>query len=105
MVWGFIGGLCFVVILEVAGKLSYDRALSSLQDGVEAHKRGDPFTVDEALSRVKRPPRNLGVEGSGQEIYEWRWPSLFKTYRLKIVASAKDHVVTDLKAGDQASSE
>lgn len=105
IVWGLIGALCLIALIELAGKLSYDRALADLQNGLHGHTRENPFTKDVALKLVRRPPRELTtvVEGNDRKKYEWKWFSIFKpkSYRIEIIVNPKDQFVEGVRTGPE----
>ena len=72
IVWGLIGALCLVVLVELAGKLSYDRALANLQEGRKSHTAETGFTKDLAIKLVEGRPRRNDQKKSKEAPQELR---------------------------------
>jgi hypothetical protein len=105
LVWGLIGVLCVVALIELAAKLSYDRALAGLTNARAQQTRNDPFTRSDALASVPRKPveTTTEVDGAERKTYVWTWFSLFKTYRIELYVTAKDDYVIDFRTGETSS--
>ena len=102
LVWGLIGALCVVGMIEGAALLSYNRAFNLLQTAVKEQTAENPLTIDAAKALVGRKPdkeQTVTTNGIEQVICEWRWLSLFKpkSYRIAITATTSDRHVTDLR--------
>ena len=113
LVWGGIGALCFVVIIESAAMLSYNRALKLFQEAREGASGANLFTADQAMALVVRKPTpgTVKIGPTEHETYEWNWFSFFKIYRIKIIVAPQNREVlevrtgTDIFAEDRAKSE
>ncbi len=105
IVWGLIGILVLIVIVESSARLRYNRTLTPLQKGMEAANSGKSVKRDDLLATVPGtiPPPTVEKRFlDSLDTYYWSFSSIFKSYHIKVRFQQDDHELSDLITGPEA---